>query len=119
VLVDPAALAGIGKSLWVDLAELVRTSLGQPEELLYADERPREASADEAKPMPALVEKLLTGLVAAAPRSLLGARLTSNAVTAATAMYDIGVRRFSSSMAQAEQLRLVFGQHAAKESRHG
>jgi hypothetical protein len=39
-------------------------------------------------------------------------------------MYDIGVRRYSSSIAQAEQLRLVFGQHAVKqhavkESRHG
>jgi hypothetical protein len=48
-----------------------------------------------------------------------GARLTSNAVTGATALYDIGIRRFSSSITQAEQLRLVFGQHAVKESRHG
>jgi hypothetical protein len=69
--------------------------------------------------MPALVGQLLTGLVAAVPGPLLGARLTSNAVTAATALYDIGLRRFSSSIAQAEQLRLVFGQHAVKESPHG
>jgi pyruvate,orthophosphate dikinase len=118
VLVDTAALAATGKTLWIDLAELVRTCLGQPEELLYTDERPTP------KPMPVLAERLLTDLVAAVPRPLLGARLTSNAVTAATAMYDIGVRRYSSSIAQAEQLRLVFGQHAVKqhavkESRHG
>jgi pyruvate,orthophosphate dikinase len=119
VLVDPGALAGIGKALWIDLAELVRTSLGQPEELLYADQGPEEAPADEVKPMPALVGQLLNGLVAAVPGPLLGARLTSNAVTAATALYDIGLRRFSSSIAQAEQLRLVFGQHAVKESPHG
>jgi pyruvate,orthophosphate dikinase len=124
VLVDPAALARTGKTLWIDLAELVRTSLGQPEELLYADERPAEAAADQRGPLPPLVERLLTDLVAAVPGPLLGARLTSNAVTAATVMYDIGVRRFSSSVAQSEQLRLVFGQHAVKqhavkESQHG
>jgi len=119
VLVDPAALARTGKTLWVDLAELVRTSLGQPEELLYTDERPAQAAAEAPGPMPPLVERLLTDLVAAVPRPRLGVRLTSHAVTAATVMYDIGVRRFSSSVAQSEQLRLVFGQHAVKESRHG
>jgi hypothetical protein len=70
-------------------------------------------------PLPALVEHLLTALATAAAPSLMGARLTSNAVTAATALYDIGIRRFSSSITQAEQLRLVFGQHAGKESRYG
>jgi hypothetical protein len=65
----------------------------------------------------------------AGPEFPLGARLTSNAVSAATALYDLGIRRFSSSITQAEQLRLVFGQHAGtastpaastvKESRNG
>jgi pyruvate,orthophosphate dikinase len=124
VLVDPGALARTGKTVWIDLAELVRTSLGQPEELLYTDERPDGAAADQPGPLPPLVERLLAELVAAVPGPLLGARLTSNAITAATVMYDIGVRRFSSSVAQSEQLRLVFGQHAlkqhaVKESQHG
>jgi pyruvate,orthophosphate dikinase len=118
VLADPAALAGIGHALWIDLAELVRTTLGQPEELLYVEEQSGSAPA-EMPPLPALVEHLLTALATAAAPSLMGARLTSNAVTAATALYDIGIRRFSSSITQAEQLRLVFGQHAGKESRYG
>jgi pyruvate,orthophosphate dikinase len=115
VLADPRALAGTGQTLWIDLAELVRTTLGQPEELLYIEEK----SGAEAPQLPVLVERLLSQLIAAGSALPVGARLTSNAVTAATALYDIGIRRFSSSITQAEQLRLVFGQHAAKESRHG
>jgi hypothetical protein len=116
VLVDPGALARSGRTLWIDLAELIRTSLGQPEELLYTDRQPSESSADA---LPPLVRNLLVDLVEAVDPSLLGTRLTSNAVTAATAMYDIGIRRFSSSVAQAEELRLVFGQHALKETYSG
>jgi hypothetical protein len=117
VLADPAALAATGHALWVDLAELVRTTLGQPEELLYIEEQAEAATAPQ---LPVLVERLVADLIqAAGPAFPVGARLTSNAVSAATALYDLGIRRFSSSITQAEQLRLVFGQHAVKESRNG
>jgi hypothetical protein len=115
VLADPGALAGTGQALWIDLAELVRTTLGQPEELLYIEEK----SGAEAPQLPALVERQLSELIAVGSALPMGARLTSNAATAATTLYDIGIRRFSSSITQAEQLRLVFGQHAAKEGGHG
>jgi pyruvate, orthophosphate dikinase len=119
VLADPAALAATGHALWIDLAELVRTTLGQPEELLYIEGQ-AEAAASPAPQLPALVERLVADLIGVAgPEFPLGARLTSNAVSAATALYDLGIRRFSSSITQAEQLRLVFGQHAVKESRNG
>jgi pyruvate,orthophosphate dikinase len=124
VLADPAALAATGHALWIDLAELVRTTLGQPEELLYIEEQ-AEAAASPAPQLPALVERLVADLIQAPGRAFpVGARLTSNAVSTATALYDLGIRRFSSSITQAEQLRLVFGQHAGtastvKESRNG
>jgi pyruvate, orthophosphate dikinase len=119
VLDDAAALADTGKRLWVDLAELVRTSLGQPEELLYTGgQADGEPSASVPTTIPALVTRLLAELVKTAGPAQLGVRLTSNAFTAATVMYDLGVRRFSSAIAQAEELRLVFGQHALKENSH-
>lgn len=119
VLADPAALAATGHALWIDLAELVRTTMGQPEELLYIEEQ-AEAAASPAPQLPALVERLVAELIQAPGRAFpVGARLTSNAVSTATALYDLGIRRFSSSITQAEQLRLVFGQHAVKESRNG
>jgi len=120
VLVYATELAHSGKTLWIDLAELVRTSLGQPEELLYTDEQPSEVKADAPDAaIPPLVEHLLAGLFDACGSSRVGVRLTSNAVRAATVMYDIGVRSFTSSTSQAEELRLIFGQHAVKESQHG
>ena len=69
-------------------------------------------------------ERLLSELISTGSAFPVGARLTSNAVTAATALYELGIRRYASSITQAEQLRLVFGQHAVKastvkESRHG
>ena len=123
VLADPGALAGTGQTLWIDLAELVRTTLGQPEELLYIEEEAGTASPAERQ-LPPLVERLLSELISTGSAFPVGARLTSNAVTAATALYELGIRRYASSITQAEQLRLVFGQHAVeassvKESRHG
>src|SRR6202161_4489840 len=54
----------------MDLAELVRTPLGQPEELLYIEGQ-AEAAASPAPPLrapqlPALVERLVAGLIQAA-----------------------------------------------------
>lgn len=44
--------------------------------------------------------------------SRLGVRLTSNAPASATSLYDLGFRRFTSSVQQAAELHLVFGRHA-------
>jgi pyruvate,orthophosphate dikinase len=120
VLVDPSALTYSGRTLWIDLAELVRTVLGRPEELLYTDDQPNEGptNAPEAA-IPPLVEHLLTDLLSVHGSSRVGVRLTSKVGMAATAMYDIGVRTFSCSIAQAAELRLLCGQHALKENRHG
>jgi pyruvate,orthophosphate dikinase len=120
VLWDAAGLADRDGALWIDLAELERTSLGQPEELLYADRRapgPATGAGDPAPP--GFVEDLLRRAVEKAGTSQLGVRLTSNAAASATAMYDLGFRRFTSSVQQAAELRLVFGRHAPAGGRRG
>jgi pyruvate,orthophosphate dikinase len=106
VLADSEALLRGQHALWVDLAELVRTTLGRPEELLYTD-------------APATLPPLLTGMMRSLCRpnagGRVGVRLTGNSLGAATALYDLGFRVYSSSAAQAGELRLLFGQHMTQE----
>lgn len=124
VLFDTAALALSERTLWIDLPELVRTSLGQPEELLYVEEHLGEAEAESTAfsliPLPPLVERLIHDLLAARGSGRVGVRLTSSSsATSAATMYDLGVRTFTSSAGQAEGLRLILGQHALKGRQHG
>ncbi len=109
VLVDATDLAAGGRPLWIDLAELVRTTLGRPEELLYTD------SYTE---LPPLLTQLLAGLVGTDAQTRVGVRLTGNAVTSATALHDLGFRVFSSTPAQSGELRLLLGQHVLEEDPH-
>jgi hypothetical protein len=120
VLWDAEGLAARDAALWIDLAELERTSLGQPEELLYADRQAApSATVAPARRLAPLVEELLTRAVEQAGTARLGVRLTSDAALSATAMYDLGFRRFTSSVQQAAELRLVFGRHAHTGGRRG
>lgn len=120
VLWDTGGLADREGALWIDLAELQRTSLGQPEELLYTDRQNAGSGAVAPAPqLPLLVEDLLRRTVEQARTSRLGVQLTSNAAASATAMYDLGFRRFTSSVQQAAELRLVFGRHAPAGGHRG
>jgi hypothetical protein len=124
VLHHPDRLAVGGHSLWVDLAELVRTSCGRPEELLYltgnlADATDPSAVADPAADLrlPELITDQLRALVAAtAGRRELGVEVAGHAnPTFTRALYDLGVRRFTSTAGQAEELRLALGQLADRK----
>jgi len=106
VLADPEGLLRGGSALWVDLAELVRTTLGRPEELLYTDAPTK---------LPPLLTDLLRSVSGQEGGGRVGVRLTGNSVAAATALYDLGFRVYSSSPAQAGELRLLFGQHVTRK----
>jgi len=122
VLHHPERLAVGGHSLWVDLAELVRTSCGRPEELLYltgnlTDTADASTVTDPVAALPALITDQLGALVAAtAGRSELGVEVAGHANPTFTgALYALGVRRFTSTAGQAEELRLALGQLADRE----
>lgn len=123
VLHHPDRLTVGGHCLWVDLAELVRTSCGRPEELLYlTGDLTDAAAATAADPahvvqLPALITDQLGALVAAsAGRSGLGVEVAGHAnPTFTKALYALGVRRFTSTAGQAEELRLALGQLADRE----
>lgn len=120
VLWEADALAARGAALWIDLAELQRTSLGQPEELLYADQQSGPSQTAPAhRQLAPLVVELLRRTVDQSRTGLLGVRLTSDAAASATAMYDLGFRHFTSPVQQAAELRLVFGRHAPTGGRRG
>lgn len=106
VVADAPALAATGLPLWIDLAELVRTTLGRPEELLYTDNSFR---------LPPLLLSLLARLVGEGPRARVGVRLTGNSIASSSVLHDLGFRVFSSSAAQAGELRLLLGQHVLEE----
>ena len=94
--------------------------MGQPEELLYTDRQDAGSAAGPPAPrLPLLVEDLLRRTVERAGTTRLGVQLTSNAVASATTMYDLGFRRFTSSVQQAAELRLVFGRHAPAGGHRG
>ena len=97
VLHHPDRLTVGGHSLWVDLAELVRTSCGRPEELLYLTGNLAETADPSvvADPpdlrLPELITDQLGALVAAtAGRSELGVEVAGHANPTFTgALYDL------------------------------
>ncbi|HEX3611531.1 MAG TPA: pyruvate, phosphate dikinase [Sporichthyaceae bacterium] len=105
VLARPEQLAATGAALWVDLPELIRTSCGQPAELLFD-------AVDEG--LVPLVEDLLVGLARAGSASRIGVDLSGGSVTAlAPALHRMGYRHFAAAAAgQAEALRLLLGRTA-------
>lgn len=106
VFAEASVLAVRGRTLWIDLAELVRTTLGRPEELLYID---------SSLGLPPPVLRLLSGLVGENRPGRVGVRLTGNSIAAASELHGLGFRVFSSSSAQAGELRLLLGQHVLEE----
>ncbi len=115
VLHSPGRLCAGGHTLWVDVADLVRTSCGRPDELLYLTGATPESA--DGRALPELVAEQLGGLVdAAAGRSPLGVEVAGHANPALTrALYALGVRRFTSTAGQAEELRLALAQLADGE----
>jgi pyruvate,orthophosphate dikinase len=115
VLHDPSRLTAQGHALWVDLADLVRTSCGRPDELLYLTGG-LLGSVDGAW-LPELVSDQLGRLVtAAAGQSALGVEVAGHANPDITrGLHSLGFRRFTSTAGQAEELRLALGQYADGE----
>jgi hypothetical protein len=100
----------------VDLAELVRTSCGRPDELLYLTGDLTDSVATAA--LPELVVDLLRGLVSAGRAGpALGVEVAGHANPGYIGtLYELGVRRFTSTAGQAEELRLALGQLANRET---
>jgi pyruvate,orthophosphate dikinase len=124
VLHHPDALVRAGHDLWVDLAELVRTACGRPDELLYLTGDLATSPAGSAAPagavLPALIADQLAGLVGAAAAAgsgtAVGVEVAGHANPALTAaLFGLGIRRFTSTAGQAEELRLALGQLADRE----
>ncbi len=116
VLHAPTRLTSGGHQLWVDLAELVRTSCGRPDELLYLTGDLTDSVAEAA--LPELVVDLLRGLVRAGHAGpALGVEVAGHANPGYIGnLFEVGVRRFTSTARQAEELRLALGQLANRET---
>lgn len=123
VLHRPERLIQSGLELWVDLAELVRTSCGRPEELLYGT-ADVDVNHDPQPPMtalPELVSTQLSGLVtAAAGVSSVGVDVAGHLdVPHIRTLYRLGVRRYTTTSGQAAELRLALGQLASERDHDG
>lgn len=120
VLHSPEALADNGGDIWIDLAELVRTSCGRPEELLYLSTEVNGVPAPGGvvdTELPGLITDQLSALVAAfGRRPGLGIEVAGHVNPHFTRiLFDAGFRRFTSTAGQSHELRLALGQFASKK----
>ena len=120
VVFSAADLLDDGQVIWVDLHELIRTSHGYPENLLFSDEAFEEyvaAGRTERHPRASLnplVQQLLANLLEAADKRAdirVGADLGGAPLVAVIGdVYKVGFRRFTSPAEQWECIRLLLGQ---------
>jgi pyruvate,orthophosphate dikinase len=118
VLSRPAQLTSTGAALWVDLHELNRTAHGYPAELLFTMDADAATGGDHAPAgafgIAPVVEDLLASLVAADLGATVGVDLSgTSGGEVAPLLYGLGFRRFATTPAHAQPLRLQLGQAAA------
>lgn len=111
--------------LWIDLYELVRTSRGYPDEILFADEVLEEyVSAGHLSHHPkaaldSLSMKLILGLLDASqkhPGSRIGVDLGgAPGLSVVADLYRAGFRNFTCPLDHFESIRLLLGQSAGDE----